>query len=168
MTPRHLGCLALVLFLPAACGGDEPSPPPARSIEDLERQGLLPVLDRSESLGGPDTDGNGVRDDLDAWIARQDGTPARRDALRQLARAFRDALLIHGDTIAAQEAAWRTTRAVACVMAHSGAGTEGAHAVAELRKMSANTRPRVLAYLDYAASLDGAVLSLPAGNGCDD
>ncbi|AZG06711.1 hypothetical protein EGT29_01880 [Pigmentiphaga sp. H8] len=168
MTPRHRAILAPCLLLLAACGGEDPAPRQARSIADLERQGELPVLDRSEDLGGPDADGNGVRDDIDAWIARQGGAPARQDALRQLARSFRDALLARGDSVAAQEAAWRTTRGVSCVMARSGSSTEGADAVADMRKMSANTQARVLAYLDYSAALDGAILSLPAGDGCDE
>jgi len=168
MPPHHPGIVASFLLLLAACGGEDSAPRPARSIADLERQGELPVLDRSEDLGGPDTDGNGVRDAIDAWIARQGGAPARQDALRQLARSFRDALLARGDSVAAQEAAWRTTRAVACVMARSGSDTEGADAAADMRKMSANTRARVLAYLDYSALLDGAILSLPPGDGCDE
>lgn len=168
MMPRHLGILAPFLLLLAACGGQDSAPRQPRSIADLERQGELPVLDRSEDLGGPDADGNGVRDDIDAWIARRGGAAARQDALRQLARSFRDALLSRGDSVAAQEAAWRTSRAVACVMARSASGAEGADAVADMRKMSANTQARVLAYLDYSAALDGAILSLPVGDGCDE
>ncbi|OVZ64695.1 hypothetical protein CDO44_00320 [Pigmentiphaga sp. NML080357] len=165
---RHLGTLILATLLLAACGGEDQASPEARSVEDLERQGQLPVLDRSDDLGGPDADGNGVRDDIDAWIARHGGDPARQAALAQLARSFRAAVLAGGDPAAAQEAAHRNTRAVACVMARSGSGTEGTRAVAEMRKMSANTKARVVAYLAYSAALDGTVMSLPAGNGCDD
>jgi len=168
MMLRPLGTILLALLLPAACGGDDPAAPAARSIADLERQGQLPVLDRSDDPGGPDADGNGVRDDIDAWIARQDGGPAWQRALGQLARSFRDAVAAGGDPTAAQAAARNNTRAVACIMARSRSAAEGAQALADLRKMSANTKARVIAYLDYSAALDGSVLSLPAGDGCDD
>lgn len=167
MMRRPLGTILFALLLLAACGNDDPAPPEARSIADLERQGQLPALDRSGDLGGPDADGNGVRDDLDAWIARQDGTAAWHGALRQLARSFRDAMTTGGDPAAAEAAARSNLRAAACIMARSRSAAEGEQALADLRKMSANTKARVIAYLDYSAALDGAVLSLPTGDGCD-
>ncbi len=168
MMGRLPGALLSAALLLAACGGENPPAPEASTIEDLERTGQLPALDRSEDLLGPDLDGNGVRDDIDAWIAREEENPARRAALAQLARAFRAALLTGGDPAAAQDAARRQTRAVACVMARSRSPAEGSHAVSDMRKMSANTKQRVQAYLAYSAALDGAVMSLPAGDGCDD
>lgn len=166
---RHLlGTMLAASCLLTACGGEDPPPPRARSIDDLERMGELPLLDRSDDLGGPDDDGNGVRDDIDAWIARHEEDAARQSALRQLARSFRAAILAGGDPAAAQDAVRGNTRAVACIMARSRSDTEGARAVSDMRKMSANTKARVQAYLAYAAALDGAVISLPAGDGCDD
>jgi len=37
-------------------------------VKHLEQSGLIPVLDRSADLAGPDLDNNGIRDDIDAYI----------------------------------------------------------------------------------------------------
>ena len=45
---------------------------PAKSLKDqiadAERAGKYPPLDRSSDIAGPDANGNGVRDDIEAWI----------------------------------------------------------------------------------------------------
>ncbi|MDX3905869.1 MAG: hypothetical protein QHC78_09290 [Pigmentiphaga sp.] len=158
------------VLLLVACGGESETPPASvpHSVEDLESQGQLPVLDRSADLAGPDIDNNGVRDDIDAWIGRQGGADAWQKALRQLARTYQGAVRAGGDAVAAQDVAARTGRAIACVMTRSESPAQGSAAIADMRKMTANTKARVMAYLDYSAALDGAVMSLPPGDGCDD
>ena len=60
-----LRALALAL-LTVACSRAE-----SETIEELEAAGALPKLDRTDSLTGTDSDQNGVRDDIDAFIARE-------------------------------------------------------------------------------------------------
>lgn len=38
-------------------------------IARLEQQGVLPTLDRSTDVRGPDLNNNGVRDDIDAFVS---------------------------------------------------------------------------------------------------
>ncbi len=46
-----------------------PTPSEPRSIKEqlaeLERAGVLPALNRSTDIAGPDADNNGIRDDID-------------------------------------------------------------------------------------------------------
>ena len=69
--------LTLALYLVACDAGNtqppKPKPTPAptavtEQIAQLQKGGKLPKLDRSTDIKGPDTDNNGIRDDIDAWI----------------------------------------------------------------------------------------------------
>jgi hypothetical protein len=77
-----LGALLLVLTV---CSGGTSSSNKGTSatslpeqIKALEDSGQLPKLDRSSDIRGPDADNNGIRDDIDAWIAAQPITDAQK------------------------------------------------------------------------------------------
>src|SRR5690606_37178328 len=88
--------LALTLSLTlAGCGGGKPAGSPVaappvpgsestlkQQLDDLERRGELPALDRSSDIAGPDADHNGIRDDIDAYIT---ALPVN-DAVKKAAR----------------------------------------------------------------------------------
>ena len=65
---------------------DPPPPPPpqtpslSQQIKALEDSGAYPKLDRSADLKGPDQNLNGVRDDIDAWIATLPITEVQKKA----------------------------------------------------------------------------------------
>ena len=76
-TARWL-CLSITVLALMACGGgkspESPTTSPAErgikeQLEELEKAGELPTLDRSTSIAGSDADRNGFRDDIDAYIA---------------------------------------------------------------------------------------------------
>lgn len=50
-------------------------------------------LDHSRGVKGLDTDNNGIRDDIDAWIAAQPITEEQKKAARQMARAQQATLM---------------------------------------------------------------------------
>ncbi len=67
-------CVSSTLFLLfTACTkySDTLSTEPTLSdnIKTLEDSGVIPKLDRSSDIKGPDQNLNGVRDDIDAWIS---------------------------------------------------------------------------------------------------
>jgi len=62
-------------------------------IEDLERKGKLPKLDRTNTLTGIDANNNGIRDDIEAYI-EHNYIPEIRKAARQEARSIQKTLLI--------------------------------------------------------------------------
>lgn len=71
-------CLSIIVLALTACGGgkspESPTTPLAErgmkeQLAESEKAGGLPALDRSSSIAGPDADRNGIRDDIDAYIA---------------------------------------------------------------------------------------------------
>lgn len=58
----------------------------ADGINQLEKEGKYPVLDRSDTLLGTDSNSNGVRDDIENYInSLEDVKPNQKNALMQLA-----------------------------------------------------------------------------------
>lgn len=63
-------------------------------IGALERSGAVWPLDRSRDIEGPDVNGNGVRDDVEAWVDSRPVSEVQRKALMQTARALQATLLV--------------------------------------------------------------------------
>ncbi|MEO6603933.1 MAG: hypothetical protein ABIQ16_28880 [Polyangiaceae bacterium] len=144
-----------------------------QKIKRLEESGVLPNLDRSTDVRGPDLDANGVRDDIDRFIAAQAYTSAQRAAAEQLARGLESALVLAGPgavtTTAARPISLTVGNAIHCVFSRFDAprGALSPQAVAATyHKLIANTEPRVRAYLRYDHALEGTVYTLPRGDSC--
>ena len=143
----------------------------AEKIQSLEDSGALPKLDRSDSIAGPDTNADGIRDDVEAFIVASYPGDTQRAAARQLAKVVQATLLVDKtDNTAVKAFAVRSSRAVHCIYSQFS-GTEGStppsQVVRELSAVSANTKPRLLAYLAYAKALDGTAGALPEGDTCE-
>lgn len=171
-------CLSLTL---AACGGGDDSggsdggstPPedntPAASIEALERDGTLPALDRSDSLAGVDADGNGVRDDIQAWVTQLPANETQKQALMQLAAANKKALLVDvADEPALRQVVSQQMAGVKCVVRREADVLAGENTVTGLRDRTANTETRARAYMRYMEAVNGYVMKSSDGNGCGD
>lgn len=151
-----------------ATGGGLGATPAASTLDStitaLERAGRLPALDRTSSLAGTDADGNGVRDDIDAYIAASDYTPIQKKALLQEARALQKSLLIDiSDVSAMQLLGNEVMAAVNCM---GDVLPSSARRGLDLEAMTMNTRERVERYLKYNAALSGGVFRLPRGDTC--
>jgi len=84
-----IGAILTTALCIGACGGGGTKPPKgeppktptlAQQIDTLEKNGKL---DRSSGLKGPDRDNNGIRDDIDAWIAAQSITELQKKLLNR-------------------------------------------------------------------------------------
>lgn len=188
----HLTALALSLAL-AACGGNTATPAAAptsgasaasepgmkQQLEDLERRGELPALDRSTDIAGPDTDRNGIRDDIDAYIAALPVNEAVKKASRQVARVQQKSLLIdlndRGALLALSDASMAST---ACMSETVEAGLpleqhirvrRDGHAIAlKIEAITANTPERAERYMAYMRALHGTTTTYPEGKVCED
>jgi len=175
---RHPVFAFLSLTL-AACGGGTNAPPdtlaasaapPAVSsvitVAALEKSGKLPVLDRGPGLQGVDANRNGVRDDLDAWIAAQGFTPAQVKAAVQVALSLQRTIDIDlADDAQLRAASQLAVRAVVCAGARFS-DRESSRVLNTLQKYTMNTQPRVMKYLQYNQAQNGSVTQLPSGDTC--
>lgn len=160
-----------------ACGSDDntssttPTPDsgetPAMTIDRMEKDGTLPQLDRSDSLGGVDADQNGVRDDIQAWVQQLPLTPVQQVAVLQLAAANQQALLVNlDDEVALRQVIASQMAGVKCVVRNEADLLDGENIITALRDRTANTEARAMAYMRYMEALNGYVIKSPDGNGC--
>lgn len=144
---------------------------PEQKLQVLEDQGAIPKLDRSLDYGGPDDDMNGIRDDIDSYIALNYPIPLKRDAVEQLARSMQWTILIDKtDSSAVKAESLKQSKAVNCIFQRfdGSAGTkQPSEVIAEIESISTNTKPRLLEYLAFAKALDGTVGTLPEGDTCE-
>ena len=178
---QHLLALALTTFALTACGGSDksaspgapstsgPTPTPAAQIQALEASGELPKLDRSSSIKGPDTDNNGIRDDIDAWIAAQPITEAQKKAAQQMAKVQQAKLLVDlSNEAALQSLGDQSMRAVSCIVdSFEPEFQKGSEMRGQLESMMANTKERAKQYIAYNRAVSGSSGRLPKGNTCE-
>lgn len=140
--------------------------PVADTLRAMEATGELPVLDRTGTLTGIDADTNGVRDDMDVYIAGLSDTAPQKGALVQMARAINRTMTVEVTNDTSLSVAAADLRdAVNCIWSRydpTAANTK----VGDMRKLMVNTRLRYDAYGRYNQARNGAVVDLPAGDTC--
>lgn len=169
----YLPLLLVATSCLTACGGGSstdaappPAPTAAQTISAMEARGDLPTLDRSAPLKGADLNADGVRDDLERYIAALPDTTSQKSSLRQLAKSI-DSTLVADTTnsVALRAASSELTDSINCVW--SVYPTESApKKVEEIRRLAVNTRERYNAYAKYNQARSGAVIALPSGGTC--
>ena len=155
---------------PPADNGGATTPPPASvadAIKAADQSGALPALNRDTTVAGPDTNNNGVRDDIDAYINTLPDSPAQKAALRQASSAITNAMLADTTNQSALiEAGKKIMNASAC--AHKQYDTANASKKnSEMEKLTVNTKARFQAYEKYSVAISGTSFVLPQGGGCE-
>lgn len=191
--PRHAALQALPVLLAialatlalSACGGGNkppvstgastPAPGSATptlldQIKALEASGQLPQLDRSSSIPGPDANHNGVRDDIEAWIAALPITDRQKKAVLQDARTNQKMLLVDlTDKAALQALGDEGAASIVCIGDVFMPNYQDGHKLsAKIEALTANTKERARRYLDYNRARSGSVTRLPDGNTCEE
>lgn len=169
---RLLGLLALGVL--TGCGGgggggaaEVPVESTATVMAKLKTSGAVLPLDSSTSVTGTDANGDGVRDDVTAWIGTQGYTSDQSKAAAQLAKAYQVALTVTlTDDTAVRAARLASSDAVECVMQKATDTDTGYKTVANLRRVTMNTDARVTAYLQYVEMVNDTVVRAPEGDGC--
>lgn len=138
----------------------------ADTVRAMETSGQLPTLDRTSTLSGIDADSNGVRDDLDTYIAATQDPAPRMRALAQMARAINSTMIVDVANDASLGAAATELRdAVNCIWSRYDPPLARTK-VEEIRKLMVNTRQRYDAYGRYNQARNGAVIGIPTGDTC--
>ncbi|QHI97312.1 hypothetical protein GT347_04550 [Xylophilus rhododendri] len=156
---------------PAAPGGPGPAPAAIMTLGDAiraaEAAGQLPRLNRERTVAGPDADANGVRDDIDAYVAALPSPAEQRGALLQLSRALQVAMLADTGQQSGLIAATRgIAKAVACIHQVYPTG-ESSRSVRTVEKFTVNTRTRFDAYERFNVAISGTSTVYPRGDVCE-
>jgi hypothetical protein len=178
MKRRHLCAWflwAVVGQLPGCGGGSsapvatKPSASLAEQIQALEASGQLPQLDRSKDMRGPDTDNNGIRDDIDAWIAAQAISDVQKKAAQQAARVRQAELLADLSNKAELDRLGDASMAsVKCLrLSFMPDYQQGYDLSAQIEAITANTKARAKQYLAYNRAVSGSAGRSPEGNTCE-
>lgn len=126
-------------------------------------------LDRSSDLKGPDTDNNGIRDDIDVWIAAQPITDPQKKAAQQMARVQQAVLVADlSDKSTLQILGDRSMAAVKCLrLSFMPDYQKGYDLIDQIEAITANTKERTKQYIAYNRARSGSVTELPSGNTCE-
>jgi hypothetical protein len=125
------------------------------------------VLNRDDTVAGPDADKNGVRDDIDGYIRALPDAQAQKNALSQSARAIQSSLIANlADAASLLAASNQIANSVACL--YTVYGPEAASQKgADIEKLTVNTKVRFDAYLSFNQAINGQVAQIPAGDTCE-
>jgi hypothetical protein len=139
------------------------------TIQQLEASGKLPNLDRSSSIAGPDANSNGVRDDIEAYIASLPITQDQKAAAMQSARKMQLTLIVDlKDAAELERVSDLDSRAIKCIAdVFMPNYQDGYDLDSKIEAMTANTKERAKQYLAYNRARSGSVSSAPRGNTCD-
>jgi len=129
-------------------------------------------LNRDNTVTGIDVNANGVRDEIDAYIASLSDSIPQKAALTQVSSALTNAMLVDVTDENALNAAMNIiTNSVTCVDSRYNAATNitmGRDKGDLIRNLTINTKTRFLAYERFNAAMSGHTFSLPEGDGCVD
>ena len=144
---------------------------PKEQLAALENSGAIPKLERGNTLQGIDANGNGVRDDVEAYINANYTMPLQRAAALQAAKAFQATLLVDPSNVqAAKVTASRVIDGLNWIFSRfdgAPATKDPSQVSKELEAITTNTKQRLLAYLAYNKALDGTSSALPEGDTCE-
>jgi len=152
-------------------GNEGGGKPLQERLMELEESGEIPKLERGSTLTGSDLNANGVRDDIEAILARNYSSDAQHAAAMQTAKALQKTLTVDTTNLQAVKAVAREiSYGINCIYSKFD-GAEGttqpSAVVYELRAITTNTKQRLLAYLQFNKALDGSSSALPKGDTCE-
>ena len=153
-----------------------PTSPPATpteptlsdKIKTLEDNGTIPKLDRSADIKGPDVNNNGVRDDIDVWIAALPITEKQKKAATQTAIGLQRTLVIDLKDKAAMDASGEELMASTACLSNVFLPNyqESFKLSGKIEAMTANTKTRAYRYMEYNRAASGSSTMYPTGNTC--
>ena len=141
-----------------------------QAIMAAESNGSIPRLNHDNTITGPDKDNNGIRDDIDTYIATLPYTEVQKKAIQQNARALNTTLTVDKtDKTALTDVSTKLVRSIECLHHQFLPETNDASKMfADNQKMIVNTKNRFLEYEKFNSALSGTTWTLPdRGTSCD-
>ena len=122
----------------------------------MDAQGDHPILDRSETLVGQDGNANGIRDDIDGFLAAMNASEEERRAAVAIAQSLQAIQSTHLTKDSAEVLSQSSAVVDACLIKAFGA--DAAFVLFKrLEAYTANTKARAYQYNDYNRLRDGQV-----------
>lgn len=157
------GPTAKALAVPSGWVGRKPPSAIALKVAELEASGVLPKLDTSNSIAGPDTNRNGIRDDIDKILTERGLSTGTKHAADRLAKSLQGILVVDlSNETALLGARVELATATKCLfntmVAESGvdAGVDSAAKLAgQLEQLTANTKLRAKSLIEFSKSVSG-------------
>ena len=171
-TTLHYWALSTLILLLAACTKESDISPAEPTLIDkikvLEDSGVIPKLDRSSDIKGPDQNLNGVRDDIDAWIAALPITDKQKRAATQKAVALQRTLVLDLKNKAAMDASGDELAASTTCLGDVFLPNyqESYKLSGKIEAMTANTKARAYRYIEYNGAASGSSTRLPTSDTC--
>jgi len=165
--------LLSVIVLTGCGGGSDGTPATgASALATLDQNGSLPILNRDNTVTGTDVNANGVRDDIDTYIASLSDSVPQKAALTQVSSALTNAMLVDVTDENALNAAMNIiTNSVTCVDSRYNTATNITMGIDKgdlIRNLTINTKTRFSAYERFNTAMNGHTFSLSEGDGCVD
>lgn len=174
-TPTKRWVVLTMVMLLAGAGclvkyfGAPSETPPGEAAEQQALAMGLPSLDRSASILGPDANANGIRDDIEAWIAaRNDRTAEQKAAMMWYAKSLQAEMAAPRTPEAALGAVIAKTRAAECLSTRFSSFDDYVNTAQLIRDYTRNTPERVREFMALDRLLGGQSWSLPNGDTCGD
>lgn len=141
----------------------------ANPAGDRNGTGAPPDLDTSTSIIGVDSNANGVRDDIESFIAARSLPDDQARAALQLANAFEATLLVDvADQQEVTRAAIGIARAIDCVYERFPSPDQSSNLVKRIEAQTFNTEFRTRTYIAFNVAFDGGVLKTTNKGACSD
>ncbi len=139
----------------------------SEAIDKLVAEGKYPRLNRDSDVAGPDVDGNGVRDDLDAYVASLPDTEDQKRAMLQGFRLLRYEMTSDpSDEKSVEKGILLSSRVVSCLMEQYGPRKER-EKLRDIIAFSLNTKGRVYAHNKFDKAKELKVSDLIVEGVCD-
>jgi hypothetical protein len=187
---KHLGiCIVALSMSIVGCGGGSSgqtspsSQPPSNGssnaastalsiraeVERLERDNVLPTLDRSSDVAGPDLNGDGVRDDVGRYIDALPITEPQKKAALQRAKVQQRALTIDlSNRRSVKALAAASMAATACIGDQFEPDRRRSYEISRaIEAITSNTPERSMRYMEYMRALSGTSTGYPDGKACE-
>jgi hypothetical protein len=137
-------------------------------VKDMQARGKLPKIDVSKDIKGSDQNQNGVRDDIEAWIATQPMTEKQKRAAMLKAEGFQKTLLVDlTDKAALKKLEDELMIATKCLGDAYNPNREESYKISkQMEALNTSTKERLIRYMKYNAALSGMSFRSPTNYTC--
>lgn len=139
-------------------------------LHEVEKRSGRLQLNTDSNLKGTDADLNGVRDDIDLYIAQNFKQIQQQRAVAQYAMQLQKSLLVDKQNLAqVKHISFEKSRAIGCIYERFQVDElpKAMTVVKDISAITMNTKIRFKAHLAFSQALDGTVMTLANSNLCN-